>query len=403
MADKLFQWGLLLSILAGALFLAACEKSQKQAAVPRAPEVAIIEVATQPVTLTTQLPGRTSAFRIAEIRPQVNGLVLKRLFTEGSEVKAGDVLYQIDPSPFKAALDNAEASHGRAKANLPAIRLRFNRYQELLGSKAISQQEFDDAEAALKQAEAEVRYTQAAVDAARINLGFTRITAPISGRTGRSSITDGALVGAYQVQALTTIQQLDPIYVDVTQSTSELLRLKRNVAAGRLNQSNANMNKVQILFDEGTTYPLEGMLKFQDVTVDPTTGSVILRIVVPNPDNLLLPGMFVRAVIQEGVNQQGILVPQQAVSRDPKGTPLVLVVDETNKVNTRVVSVDRAIGDQWLIQSGLQPGERIIVEGIQKVRPGAVVTTVPFQAQTSANNAGDQPHKAAAGLANGGN
>lgn len=378
MTGKLFHWGLFLAILVGLVFLSACEKKQQQVLSPGPTEVSVIKIATQPVTLTTQLPGRTTAFRIAEIRPQVNGLVMKRLFTEGSDVKAGDILYQIDPSPFQARLDNAQANLFKAQANLPALQVRYSRYKELLGSKAISQQEFDDAEAALKQSEAQVRYAKAAVDSARINLEFTSITAPISGRIGRSTVTDGALVGAYQAQALTTIQQLDPIYVDVTQSTSELLRLRRNIASGRLNQDNGGQNKARILLDDDTAYPLEGILKFQDVTVDPTTGSVVLRIVVPNPDDLLLPGMFVRAIIQEGINQNGVLVPQQAISRDPKGAPLAMVVDETSKVSLRPVVVDRAIGDQWLVQSGLKTGDTIVVEGLQRVRSGMTVKPIPF-------------------------
>jgi membrane fusion protein (multidrug efflux system) len=402
MTARLCSWGLLLTSLATAGFLAACEKSQQGAEQPPPPEVAVIEVKTQPVTLTTELPGRTSAFRIAEIRPQVNGLVLKRHFTEGSDVKADDLLYQIDPRPFQAALDNAEAALHKAKANLPAIRLRFERYRELVTSKAISQQELDDVQAALKQAEAEVRSAQAAVDAARINLEFTRITAPISGRIGRSNITDGALVGAYQPQALTTIQQLDPIYVDVTQSTTELLRLKNNITAGRLDRAGADRENVQLLLENDMTYPLAGTLKFQDVTVDPSTGSVILRIIVPNPDNLLLPGMFVRAVVTEGIEEQAVLIPQQAVSRDRKGTPLVLVVDEQNRVSQKIVTINRAIDDQWLIQSGLQPDERIIVEGLQKVRPGVMVRPVPFQGPPPKNDSAGPSSKAASGPADGG-
>ena len=232
------------------------------------------------------------------------------------------MLYQIDPAPFQAALDNAKAALGRAEANLPAIRSRAERYKELLADKAVSQQDYDDAAAALKQAEADIQYWKATVETARINLGYTRVTAPISGRIGRSNVTEGALVTAYQPVALATIQQLDPIYVDVPQSTAELLRLKRRLEDGRLNQDGTNQNKVQLILEDGTAYPLEGTLQFRDVTVDPTTGSVILRIVFPNPEGVLLPGMFVRAVVEEGVNEQAILVPQQAVSRDPKGNPV---------------------------------------------------------------------------------
>ena len=373
------KWAVALIILTGGLMLGGCDRRQ-QSAPPPVPEVAVITVTTRPVALTTELPGRTSPYRVAEIRPQVNGLIQKRLFTEGTDVKTGEVLYRIDPAPFQANLDNARAALGKAQANLPAIRARVDRYQELLTEKAVSQQEYDDAEAALKQTEAEIRFAHAAVETARINLNYTRITAPISGRIGRSNITDGALVGAYQAMALTTIQQLDPIYVDVTQSTTDLLRLRRNLESGRLQQKAGGQKKVRILLEDGTSYAQEGTLQFRDVSVDPTTGSVILRAIVPNPDGFLLPGMFVRALLQEGVSEKAILLPQQAVSRDPKGNPLVLIVDDENKVGQRILTIDRAVGDQWLVTSGIGVGERVIIEGIQKVRPGAVVKTVPFEA-----------------------
>ncbi len=282
--------------------------SRTQAPPSQLPEVATVTVARQPVLLTTELPGRTSPYLIAEIRPQVNGLIQKRLFTEGSDVQAGQELYQIDPAPFQAALDSAQA-------NLPALRLRADRYKEALVDKAVSQQDFDDADAALKQAEA-------AVDTARINLNYTHIVSPISGRIGASTVTDGAIVTAYQPMALATIQQLDPIYVDVPQSTAELLRLQQRLAKERINHNDENQNQVQIILEDGTPYPLEGTLQFRDVSVDPTTGSVILRVVVPNPNGVLLPRMFVRAVVKEGVNEQAMLIPQQAVLRDPKGNPM---------------------------------------------------------------------------------
>ncbi|MGD0017371.1 MAG: efflux RND transporter periplasmic adaptor subunit [Verrucomicrobiia bacterium] len=344
--------------------LAGCKG--KTAAPPPLPEVSTVTVVRQQVLLTTELPGRTSPYVIAEIRPQINGLIQKRLFTEGSDVKAGQVIYQIDPAPFQAELD-------RAKANLPALRLRADRYKEALADKAVSQQDFDDADAALKQAEAEL-------ETARINLNYTRVVSPISGRIGKSTVTDGAIVTAYQPVALATVQQLDPIYVDVPQSTTELLRLKHRLEDSRLNHSDANLDKVRLILDDGTQYPLEGTLQFRDVSVDPTTGSVILRAIFPNPDGVLLPGMFVRAVVKEGVDDQAILVPQQAVSRNPKGSPLTLVVDAEGKVGLRMLTLDRAIGDQWLVSSGLAPGDRVIVEGVQKVRPGAAVKVVPFDA-----------------------
>lgn len=378
--NKPFKLLVLLIILSGGLLLGSCERQPQSAPPPPVPEVAVVTTQPQQVELTTELPGRTSAYLVAEIRPQVNGLIQKRLFKEGSEVKAGQVLYQIDPAPFQAALDNAKASLARAEANRPAIRLRMQRYQELLADKAVSRQDYDDADAALKQAEADVEVWKAAVESARINLGYTRVTAPISGRIGRSSVTDGALVTAHQPVALSTIQQLDPIYADVPQSTTELLRLRRRLEDGSLNQNGRNQQKVKLILEDNTLYPLEGTLQFRDITVDPTTGSVILRVVVPNPEGVLLPGMFVRAVVKEGINEQAILIPQQTVSRDPKGNPAVLIVDAEGKVQQRMLTLDRAIGAQWLVSSGLASGERVIVEGMQKVRPGASVKAVPVDA-----------------------
>jgi len=345
----------------------------------RVPEVATVTVARQPVLLTTELPGRTAPFRIAEIRPQVSGLILKRLFTEGSDVTTDQALYQIDPAPFQAALDNAQAALGRAEANLPAIQSRADRFKQALADQAVSQQDFEDAEAALHQAQADVAYWKAMVETARINLGYARVVSPISGRIGKSAVTDGAIVTAYQPIALATIQQLDPIYVDVPQSTTELLRLRHRLEEGRLTRGGTNGNAVQLILGDGTKYPLEGVLQFRDVSVDPSTASVILRMVFPNPDGVLLPGMFVRAIVQEGVNDRAILVPQQAVSRDPKGNPLVLLVGADGKVEQRMLGLDRALGDQWLVSSNLSPGERVIAEGMQKVRPGDGVNEVPFQ------------------------
>lgn len=350
---------------------------------PQLPEVAAVTVQPQKATLTTELPGRTSAYLIAEIRPQVNGLIQKRLFTEGSDVNAGQVLYQIDPAPFQAAVDNAKASLSRAEASLPSIRSRVERYKELLVDKAVSQQEYDDATSSLKQVEADIQYWKAMVETANINLGYTNVTAPISGRIGKSTVTDGALVMAYQQVSLATIQQLNPIYVDVPQSTTEMLRLNRRLKDGSLNQNEMG-KKVKLFLEDGTAYPLEGKLQFRDVTVDPTTGSVILRIVFPNPEGILLPGMFTRAVIEEGVQEQAILIPQQAVSRDLRGNPTAMIVDMDNKVQSRMLTLDHAIGDQWLVSSGLVFGDRVIVEGIQKVRPGTPVKAVPFNTESKA-------------------
>lgn len=349
------------------------------------PQVSVVTVQPQKITLTTQLPGRTSAFRIAEIRPQVNGLIQKRLFTEGSEIKAGEVLYQIDPAPFQAALDNARAAMGRAEANLPSVKARAERFKELLADKAVSQQDVDDAAGALKQVESDVASSKAQVEAARINLAYTKVTAPISGRIGKSNVTDGAIVTAYQPVPLATIQQFDPIYVDVPQSTSDLLRLRRRLEDGRLNGGGIEQNKVRLVLEDDSPYPQEGTLQFRDVTVDRSTGSVILRMVFPNPKGVLLPEMFVRAIVKEGANEQAILIPQQAVLRNPKGEPYAMVVDGAGKVGMKMLTLEREIGNQWLVTAGLATGDRVIVEGLQvlqMLRPGTPVTVKaePFKA-----------------------
>jgi membrane fusion protein, multidrug efflux system len=376
------KWGVVLVALLGGFLLGGCDRKQQSAKRPL-PEVATVTMKPEQVVLTTELPGRTCAHVVAEIRPQVNGIIQKRLFTEGSDVKAGHVLYQIDPAPFKAALDSAKAALAKSQANMVVTRLRFERYKGLLEGKAISQQDYDDREAALKQAEADIEFCKAAVDTARINLDYTRVTAPISGRIGKSNVTDGALVTAYQAVSLATIQQLDPIYVDVPQSTTELLRLKRRLADGRLNQSGVSQKKVKFILEDGTAYSQEGTLQFRDVTVDPTTGSVILRVVAPNPEGILLPGMFVRAVVEEGVAEKAILVPQQGVNRTPKGEPFALVVDDTGTVQQRMLTLNRAIGDKWLVTSGLSTGDRVVVEGMLNVRPGSAVKAVSLNSNSS--------------------
>jgi membrane fusion protein, multidrug efflux system len=343
------------------------------------PEVGVVVVETQSVALTTELPGRTSPYQVAEVRPQVSGIIQKRLFTEGSEVKTGEVLYRIDPATYKAAHSRAKAELARAEANVITLRLREKRYHELVDINAISQQEYDDAYAALKQAEAEIEAAQAALETARINLDYTLLKAPISGRIGRSSVTTGALVISNQPDALATIHQLDPMYVDVTQSTSELLELKRKQASGQVKKNDAEKAKVRLVLEAGDVYPQEGILKFSDVNVDRSTGSVILRTLFPNPELVLLPGMFVRAVIGEGVIEKAILVPQQGVGRNPKGEAIALIVNEKDTVEQRKVIIDRAISDKWLVSSGLSPGDRLIVEGSQKVRPGTKVKVVRIE------------------------
>jgi membrane fusion protein, multidrug efflux system len=377
-----------IEVIAGIMILVGCGCQNATTGPPQggAAEVAVVTVQPERVAITTELTGRTSAYLVAEVRPQVGGIIQKRLFNEGRDVKAGSVLYQIDPATYQAAYASAKAALARAEANLTTTRLRAERYKELVAIKAVSQQDYDDITAVLKQSEADIETGKAAVETAHINLAYTRIIAPISGRIGKSSVTEGALVTASQGSALATIQQLDPVYVDVTQSSANLLRLQQSMASGKLKRNGAGQAKVRLNLEDDTKYPLGGVLQFRDVTVDPTTGSVILRVVFPNPKGVLLPGMFVRAVVEEGVNDQAILIPQQAVSRDPKGDPIALIVDTEGKVQQRMLTLDRAIGDAWLVSSGLAPGERVIVEGMQKVKPGATVKAIPFDAGREKNS-----------------
>jgi len=346
------------------------------------PEVGFLTVTEQPLELTTVLPGRTSAFREAQIRPQVNGLILERVFEEGAAVKAGDLLYRIEPAPYQAVVDQARAAVAMAEASLPALRSREARMKELVATRAVGQQDYDDALAALKQAEAQLTASKAALASAEINLSYTPIHAPVAGRIGRSAVTEGALVTAYQPVPLATIRQLDPIYLDVTQSTAELLRIKRRLADGRLSEDGADMATVTILQEDGIAYPQEGTLAFREVTVDPSTASVVLRIVVPNPDGALLPGMFLRAILKEGVRSKAILVPQQGVSRNPKGEPFAWVVTADGTADVRMLEIDQAIGNQWHITSGLAAGDRVILEGIQRLRPGSPVKAVAIEKET---------------------
>ena len=384
----------LTALMASALLLCACE-GQKEQAAPPPPEVTVMEVIEQEMVLSTELPGRTSAFLVAEVRPQVSGIIQKRLFKEGSVVKAGQILYQIDPAPFQAAYESARASLARAEANLQAISSRAKRYEGLLAEGAVSQQDFDDVTSAFKQAQAEVAYWKAAAESARINLGYTRVNAPISGRIGRSNMTEGALVTANQPAPLATIQQFDPIYVDVPQSTADLLKLKRRIESGSLHTNQTGRKQIRLILEDGSEYPLTGTMEFRDVSVDPTTGTVTLRAVFPNPEELLLPGMFVRAVVQEGVNRHAILIPQQAVSRDPKGNPLALIVDADSVVQQQFLTIDRAVGNQWLIASGLAPKDRIIIEGVQKVRPGVTVQATTSDTKPQTPDTTDSPGQAA--------
>jgi len=383
-------------LLAVGLTLSGC--GEKQSAGPShfaTPEVAVVTVQPERLMLTAELPGRTSAYLIAEVRPQVGGIIQKRLFTEGSDVKEGDVLYQIDPAIYEATYNSAKAALARAEANLPAIRSRAERFRELLTDKAVSRQDYDDADAALKQAEAEVEAGKAAVETARINLDYTRVTAPISGRIGRSSVTDGALVTAGQPDALATIQQLSPIYVDVTQSSAELLRLKQNLASGLLKSDAKAQAKVRLILEDGSPYLLPGTLKFSEVTVEQSTGSITLRAIFPNPNHTLLPGMFVRAILEEGVSENAILVPQRGVTRNAAGDAMVMVVGNEEKVEPRVIKVLRTVGENWLVSEGLKGGDRVILEGLQKARPGVPVRAVPLDSETDGAPATD-PKAAAA-------
>lgn len=374
------------------LTLSACDKpqaSQGQQAAAQMTEVGVITLKPQRVMLTTELPGRVSAFMVSEVRPQVGGIIQKRLFEEGSDVKAGQVLYQIDPASYRATYDNAAAALAKAKANVMSVRAKAARYKELVAINAVSKQDYDDAIASQRSAEADIAADQAALETARINLDYTEVTAPISGRIGKSTVTPGALVTASQSTALATIQQLDQIYVDVTQSTADVLRLKRDLAGGKLQNAGANQAKVGLLLEDGTHYDQDGALQFADITVDQTTGSITLRAVFPNPKDDLLPGMYVRAVLQAGVNDQALLVPQRAVSRDARGNPTALVVDIDGKVEARLLKTDRTIGDQWLISDGLKAGDKLIVDGLQKIGPGMPVKPVELAA-ASAQGA-DQP------------
>lgn len=434
-----------------AFLAAACSRGdQPPAARPPAepPEVAVQVVEPKPVAIMTELSGRVTAYLTAEVRPQVGGIVRKRLFAEGADVRAGDLLFEIDPSTYQAANANAQAAQARARAalasaraartnastelaiakaalaraeaNATPLRLKTERFTELMSLNAVSKQDSDDAFAALRQAEAAIQAAEAAVkgveaqiegaeaavqgaeaeiagadaaaEAARIDLAHTQVTAPISGRIGRSGVSVGALVTASQAAALATIQQLDPVYVDVTQSTANLLRLTQSLAKGELRKGVAPQARVKLVLEDGTPYPLAGTLEFSDVTVDQSTGSVTLRTRFPNPSHLLLPGMYVRASLEEGMNDHAILVPQRGVTRNAAGKPMVMVVGAGEKVEPRLIRAERTVGESWLVTEGLQPGDRVILEGLQRARPGATVRAVPFDAGPQPG--GSQPAEA---------
>lgn len=365
----------------GALELVACGPKTPAGAAEVPPvEVGVIRVSAASAAVASDLPGRTSAYRKAEVRPQVSGIIQKRLFTEGAEVKAGAQLYQIDPATYEAAYATAQAQLAGAQANFAAAKARNARFQSLIVSKAISQQDFDDAQASFAQAQANLEIGKASVETARINLKYTNVLAPISGVIGKSNVTEGALVSAGQAQVLTTIQQLDPIYVDVSQSADELLNLRRQIMSGKVTAPGEA--KVSLVLNDGSHYTQEGRLQFSEVGVSESTGTVVLRALFPNPDKLLLPGMFVRTQLQEGVHANAILVPQQGITRDRSGNATALVVTKDNKVEMRKIKTSRAIGDKWLVEEGLAVDEQVIVEGVQKVKPGAPVKTVPAKIAT---------------------
>jgi membrane fusion protein (multidrug efflux system) len=367
--------------------LAGCQRqtqnqSQGGPGGPAPPQqVGVVTLVSQRVTLMTDLPGRTSPYRIAEIRPQVSGILLKRMFTEGGEVQAGQQLYQIDPAPYQAAYDSAQATLAHANAELTSAKLLADRDKGLVASDAVSKQDFDNAIAAQQQAEADVASGQAAVETARVNLLYTKVLSPITGITGRS-VTEGALVTANQTALLVTVQELDPIYVDIPQSTAILLRLRRELASGQIVGSDNNQAPVTLTLEDGSTYDLPGRLQFSEVTVDEGTGSVILRAVFPNPKQILLPGLFVTAHLEDGFIEKGILAPQEGITHNQRGEPIALVVTPDNKVELRVLKTDRAIGDKWLVTDGLHAGDKVIVDGLQKVSPGQTVQPVEMKANS---------------------
>ncbi|CAH5906071.1 efflux RND transporter periplasmic adaptor subunit [Enterobacter hormaechei] len=363
-----------------AALLTGCDGQENPQQHAQAPQVSVHIVKSAPLAVTTELPGRTDAYRVAEVRPQVSGIILHRNFTEGSDVKAGESLYQIDPATYQAAYDNAKGELVKAQAAANIAHLTVKRYVPLVGTQYVSKQEYDQAVATAQQADASVVAAKAGVESARINLAYTKVTSPINGRIGKSSVTEGALVTNGQATALATVQQLDPIYVDVTQSSSDFMRLKQQTSLQK-----GDTSSVELLMENGQPYPLKGTLQFSDVSVDESTGSITLRALFPNPQHMLLPGMFVRARIDEGTQPDAILVPQQGVTRTPRGDATVLVVNEKNQVESRTVVAPQAIGDRWLITEGLKNGDRVIISGLQKVRPGVTVVAIPDTAATPAS------------------
>ncbi|WP_347468511.1 efflux RND transporter periplasmic adaptor subunit [Burkholderia stagnalis] len=389
----------LITVATAAVFLAACGKKES-APPPQTPEVGVVTVQPQNVAVFTELPGRTNAFLVAQVRARVDGIVLRREFTEGSDVKAGQRLYKIDPAPYIAQLNSAKATLAKAQANLATQNALVSRYKVLVGANAISKQDYDNAVAAQGQAAADVAAGKAAVDSAQINLGYTDVVSPITGRVGISQVTPGAYVQASQATLMSTVQQLDPVYVDLTQSSLDGLKLRQDVQSGKLKTSGPGAAKVSLILEDGKTYSEPGKLQFSDVTVDQATGSVTIRAIFPNKDRVLLPGMFVRARIEEGVNENAFLVPQIGVTHDQKGQAVALVVGADNKVAPHQLTTAGMQGQDWVVEGGLQAGDRVIVQGIDKVRPGATVKAVPAtlaQAPGAASGAAATAAPAAAG------
>ena len=376
------------SLLATTLLGAGCDKKPDKPPPPPPPQVGVITLQPHAVVMTTDLPGRTSAYLIADVRPQVNGLVTRRTFVEGADVKAGQQLYQIDPAPYRAALDSALATMAHDKAALSTARAKSARYKPLAAAQAVSKQDYDDSVAATGEAAADILSAKAGIEQAQINLAYTRVAAPISGRIGRSSVTPGALVTANQTTALATITELDPIYVDVEQPATTLLRLRAELAAGQLQASGPNQARVTLKLEDGSDYKQPGTLQFSEVNVDQGTGTVLLRAIFPNPAHELLPGLYVREELREGTDAQALLVPQQAVSHNPHGDPTVLLVGPGNKVKTQIVQTGRAFGDNWMVTKGLKQGDVVVVDGLQKAKPGIEVKPEPYQPDTKPDSGG---------------
>lgn len=373
-------------VLSAVMFLSACQQGDNGAAATADPAtqetpVNVMTLTQQNVTLTRSLPARTVAYRKAEVRPQVNGIIKARLYKEGAQVEAGQTLYQIEPALYEATVANADAELTRARAALQTAKAREQRYKGLMEDKAISRQEYDDALATFEQAQAEIKVQQAAVSSAKTNLGYTRVDAPISGRIGKSNVTEGALVTAQQAGVMTTIHQLDPIFVDIAQPSKELLQLRKQMISKSVAQEAAPT--VKLTLEDGSEYPLTGELQFAEVNVEPSTGDIVLRAIMPNPDQLLLPGMFVRAEINEGQLENAILAPQRGISFDREGNATAMIVNSDNQVEARQLELQRAVGDAWLVETGLQEGDQLITAGLQKVAPGATVTIDQNTLQTA--------------------